>query len=141
MALPETRWIQRFDNFNKILNHLEKLVHSNETGEYSIPDSFALIKMFELTFEMAWKVMKDYLRLQGFEKMNGSKDTIKIAFSEGIINDGEVWLDMIEKRNLAVHTYDEDDAQLVWRKVVDTYLKEFQTLRQWFHDKYSSEVE
>ncbi len=35
------------------------------------------------------------------------REVIKESFTAGLIADGEVWMDMLQKRNLMSHTYNE----------------------------------
>ena len=59
---------------------------------------------------------------------NGSRDTTRTAFKEGIIENGEAWMDMIRHRNLTSHTYNEDTAEEVVSAILNIYYSEFKTL-------------
>jgi nucleotidyltransferase substrate binding protein (TIGR01987 family) len=48
-----------------------------------------LIQRFEYTHELAWKVMKDYLKYQGTVDLGGSRDAIREAFKINLVEDGE----------------------------------------------------
>jgi len=65
---------------------------------------------FEVTFELSWKLMKDYLEAQGFQ-VKSPRETIKQAYQSGLIDNGHVWIDTLTDRNLTVHTYDEELAK------------------------------
>jgi nucleotidyltransferase substrate binding protein (TIGR01987 family) len=79
-----------------------------------------LIQRFEYTFELAWKTLKDYLESQ---KVNVvfPREVIKAAFHYGLINDGESWMDMLDKRNLLAHTYDEANFEMAIEMIKDSY--------------------
>lgn len=47
-----------------------------------------LIKAFEYTYELAWNVMKDFLTERGVSDIFGSRDAIRVAFKEGLIEAG-----------------------------------------------------
>jgi nucleotidyltransferase substrate binding protein (TIGR01987 family) len=83
--------------------------------------------VYEFAFELAWKTMKDYLNFKGVEG-KFPREVIKEAFRYAIITDGEEWLDMLEKRNLMSHTYDEEKAELAYRLIVDQYFNTLRTL-------------
>lgn len=68
-----------------------------------------IIKSFEFTFELAWKTLKDYLESQEVA-IKFPREVIKEAFHYEIITSGDIWMDMLEKRNLMAHTYDEEAA-------------------------------
>jgi nucleotidyltransferase substrate binding protein (TIGR01987 family) len=60
--------------------------------------------------DIRWKTLKDYLESEGFI-VNSPRSSIQIAFQSGLISDGHLWIDALEKRNLMAHTYDEERAQ------------------------------
>ena len=99
----DIRWIQRFNNFEKAFIRLTDAVNREKYDELA---EAGLIKTFEFTFELAWKTLKDYLESKGIIA-KFPRDAIKISFRNSIIEDGEIWLDMLEKRNLLSHTYND----------------------------------
>jgi nucleotidyltransferase substrate binding protein (TIGR01987 family) len=141
MALPEKRWIQRFDNYLSVLQHLESFVAIRETRPLSVAEEFATIKAFELAFECAWNVLKDYLEGKGnTADIHGSRDAVRNAFRMGIIDNGEIWFDMIKSRNNTAHVYDEETAQEVSFVVSNEYMDEFRKFKSKF-EKYKQEQE
>lgn len=64
------------------------------------------VKRFEFTFEMAWKTCKRALDYYGFD-CKSPRECLREAFSQGLLNDENIWLDMLEQRNLSAHVYDE----------------------------------
>ena len=70
-----------------------------------------LIQGFEFTHELAWNVLKDYLDAQGYVGLIGSRNATRQAFKDGLIQDGEAWMDMIKARNLTSHTYNTTVAE------------------------------
>ncbi|KIO63427.1 hypothetical protein B4064_3258 [Caldibacillus thermoamylovorans] len=65
-----------------------------------------LFNFFEITFELALKVLKDYLEAQGYI-VKSPRETIKQAYQMEVIDDGHVWIEALSSRNLTTHTYDE----------------------------------
>src|SRR5690625_1248859 len=104
MNPKEMRWRQRFQNFRKAYNQLDEAMI--RVDQLNTLEKEGLIHRFEYTFELAWKTLKDYLESQEVDA-GYPREVIKSAFHYGLINDGEVWMDMLEKRNLLAHTYDE----------------------------------
>jgi nucleotidyltransferase substrate binding protein (TIGR01987 family) len=112
----DIRWKQRFDNFARAFHDLSAEVALRKSRELSRLEEKGLIQSFEMTHELAWNVLKDYLEAEaGTTGLLGSKDTTREAFKRGLIDEGEIWMDMIKSRNLTSHVYDETTA----RKVVD----------------------
>ena len=121
----DTRWKQRFQNYKKALLTIKNAVALTASRELTELEKQGMIKGFEFTFEMAWNVMKDYLEEEGVTGIIGSKGAIRHAFSKGLIADGQIWMDMIEDRNLASHTYDEKTANDLVLAIKDIYYNQF----------------
>jgi nucleotidyltransferase substrate binding protein (TIGR01987 family) len=79
------------------------------------------LQRFEFTHELAWKVLKDYLEYEGHQGITGSRSASRLAFSLGLVSDGQVWMDMIESRNRTLHTYDERVLEQEFAKVQRAY--------------------
>lgn len=123
MSIQDIRWKQRFRNFEKALKRLEEAVTKTNLNDL---EKAGVIQIYEFTFELAWKTLKDYLE----EKevlVKFPKDIVKEAFKYEIIDDGDLWMDMLEKRNLMAHTYNETIAELAYKLVVENY---FSALKQ-----------
>jgi nucleotidyltransferase substrate binding protein (TIGR01987 family) len=117
----DVRWKQRLQSFSAALRQLSKAVALRRTRELSELEQQGLIQAFEFTHEMAWKVMKDYLRSLGNTQILASRDSTRAAFAAELILDGEGWMAMIEGRNLSVHTYNLDVANTLTQAVVERY--------------------
>jgi nucleotidyltransferase substrate binding protein (TIGR01987 family) len=114
----DIRWKQRYQNLKKSYTNLSKALALKE------PDIFqraGLIHFFSMTFELAWKTMKDFLEDQGFTDINTPRSAIKKAFEVELIQDGKIWLDCLEKRNLMTHVYDEEIASEVETLIKNNY--------------------
>jgi nucleotidyltransferase substrate binding protein (TIGR01987 family) len=124
----DIRWKQRFDNYKRALAALDRAVAIAEERPFSELEEQGVIKGFEFTHELSWNLLKDFLESKGFADIHGSRDTTRIAFREGYIENGEVWMNMIESRNKSSHTYNTDTAQAIVRLILDTYIGEFRKL-------------
>jgi nucleotidyltransferase substrate binding protein (TIGR01987 family) len=87
-----------------------------------------------MSFELAWKVLKDYLEEEGFCAVS-PRETIKQAFQAGLIADGRIWMEALQDRNLTVHTYEEKIAIAVEKKIRDAYYPALAALFQDFSEK------
>ncbi len=128
MDNTETRWIQRANSFGRAFAQLKSAVELAEQRELSDLEAQGLIQGFEYTHEVAWKTMKNFMETQGLSNLFGSRDTTRAAFRNGLIENGEVWMDMIEKRNLTSHTYDEETAAEIVMIIRKDYYTEFEKL-------------
>lgn len=115
----DIRWKQRFQNFSNAFSSFQE---ANNIKTPSKIEEAGLIQIFEYTFELGWKVLKDYLESHGYNP-KFPRDTIKLAFQTQLITDGHTWLDALEKRNLMAHTYNEKTAQQAINLIKTHYFK------------------
>ena len=114
----DIRWKQRFQNLKKSYTNLSKALALKN------PDIFqraGLIHFFSMTFELAWKTMKDFLEYQGFTDVTTPRSAIKKSFEVELLQDGKTWLECLEKRNLMTHVYDEEIAAEVEKLIKNNY--------------------
>ena len=128
----DIRWQQRFLNYQKALAKLSAAVDLSRERSLSELEVQGLIQSFEYTYELAWNTQKDFLIYQGVSDLSGARDTIREAFSLGIIEDGEVWMQMLKDRNLSVHTYNEDTANRIAEAICEEYHPAFNKLNEQF---------
>jgi len=121
----DIRWKQRFQNYEKALTAIKNAIALAATRELTELEKQGLIQGFEFTLELAWNVMKDYLEEQGINNIIGSKNAVRQAFAKGLIDNGQVWMDMIEDRNLASHSYDEATAENIVTSIINNYSHQF----------------
>jgi nucleotidyltransferase substrate binding protein (TIGR01987 family) len=133
MSNEDNRWKQRFQNFQKAFVLLEEAVALNNKQGLSDLEVQGLIQRFEFTHELAWNVLKDYFEYQGNTQITGSRDAAREAFNNGLIDDGDGWMEMIKSRNQSSHTYNEAVAENLKRSIINTYYKLFLA----FRDKFS----
>jgi len=116
----DIRWKQRFENYSKAVHRLSEGL---DVSDNNSPDLLkeGVIQRFEFTHELAWKLMKDYLVYEGIQNITGSRSATREAFNKGLIDNGQVWMDMIESRNITVHTYREDILEKELLKIKTHY--------------------
>ena len=122
---PDIRWKQRFHSFQKAFGKLKSAVKTSKERELSELENQGLIQAFEFTHELAWKTLKDFLESRGETEIYGSKDATRKAFARGLIEDGEIWMDMIQSRNLSSHTYNEEIAANLVKAILTEYFERF----------------
>lgn len=127
----ETRWKQRFTNFEKAFQTLERTVAIENPSE---AERGGLIQFFEMAFELAWKTLKDYLEADGFQ-VSSPREVLKQAFQSEIIVDGHTWIEALDDRNLAAHTYNEETALKVEGLIRVKYFPALEKLHETFKSK------
>jgi nucleotidyltransferase substrate binding protein (TIGR01987 family) len=121
----DVRWKQRFQNFNLALTTLSEAHALAQARPLTKLEAQGLIQGFEFTHELSWNVLKDYLEAQGYPNIIGSRNATRQAFKEALIEDGEVWMDMIKARNLTSHTYNLEVAQQIASDILQRFYPSF----------------
>ncbi len=111
------RWKQRFQNYGASLRELRSAL---EKTEYTTLERAGLVQLFEISFELAWKTLKDMLFYEGYD-VNSPRSVLRQAFANGIIADGELWIKALDGRNLFSHTYDNKLAEEAETLIRGTY--------------------
>lgn len=130
--MQDTRWKQRFDNYRNALQTLSQAVELSGQRDLSELEQQGVIQGFEFTHELAWNVLKDYLEEQGIVGIIGSRNATREAFKNGLLDDGEVWMEMIKARNLTSHTYDPHIAKDVADDILTRFYPAFVAMAQRF---------
>jgi nucleotidyltransferase substrate binding protein (TIGR01987 family) len=116
----DIRWQQRFENLEKARNRLQEALEGTAQEPNNHLYQIALIGAFQFTFELSWKTMKDYLVYKGVT-VSLPRDVIKQAFHHQLVHDGQVWIDMMEDRNVMAHVYQEKAALDAVRIIRERY--------------------
>ena len=136
----DIRWKQRLNNFNLALKQLNSGFDLLQQRQLSELEEQGMIQAFEYTHELAWNLLKDYLtEYGGAVGLIGSRDTTREAFKRGLIENGELWMEMISSRNLSSHTYNEETAQKII-DIIPQYHQEFIYLQTKFNGFVASEI-
>ena len=121
-----------------IRNFQKSLLYLQEALQIENPDVIqraGMIKFFEMTFELAWNTLKDYLQAQGFIDIKSPRSAIKKGFEIDLITDGEGWLKLLEDRNLTAHAYDEVMAKEIEKLIRKKYFPLIKELFDILHQK------
>ena len=127
-----------FENYVKMVNVLMRA--DREKAESDEFYRSGVINNFNLTFELAWKSIKDVLKIHGVDisKTGSPREILKSAYAINFLDDGEIWLDMLKNRNSIVHIYDEKAAIGLVEKIFDKYITAFINLRELLAEKISA---
>jgi nucleotidyltransferase substrate binding protein (TIGR01987 family) len=128
----DIRWKQRFDNFDRAFVLLRE-VYDRGVDSLSQLEKEGAIQRFEVAFELAWKTLKDYLEESGVVVNPVTpRNVIKEAFAAKLLEDAQVWIDMMLHRNLLSHTYDIKVFETVLHVVAERYFSAFDRLHEFF---------
>ena len=117
----DAKFMKRFESFKKSLASL------TEARQRDLSDSFVLSgtsAKFCITFDLAWKVMKDIL-IQHYAITNfvsGSpREVLRTSFRADLITD-DIWLEMLKVRNELSHDYDGEIVLQHCQTIIHTYV-------------------
>ena len=117
----------KVENLRKAVDRLSEGILELQANESSIVRD-GVIQRFEFTTELAWKATREYLMDQGFVDINSPKLVMKEAFSFGLITDDNIWIQILNDRNLTSHIYKEEIADEICERIIKTYFQEFKAL-------------
>ncbi|MCA1073419.1 nucleotidyltransferase substrate binding protein [Clostridium bowmanii] len=80
----------------------------------------SIIKKYETLEDLTWKLLSKIFKSSGLE-INNPRGCYKQAFKEGLINDIEIWNDILLSRNSTSHIYDEQDYEEIKNKIISDY--------------------
>lgn len=136
--MKDIRWKQRFQNFDRAFTLLNNALANRDWESFSDLEQEGLIQRFEYSYELAWKTLKDYLENSGvIISPVTPRNVIKEAFSAKIIDEGQVWIDMMLHRNLLSHTYDFSK----FKEVLDALSRRYLSALSSLHDRLQSLLE
>lgn len=118
----DIRWLQRFSSFQKASKRVLEITESDKTPfDLSELEQEGLILRFEYTFELAWKVLQDFLKYKGYEFVQGPNGTLQKAFEDGLISNHDAWRRMAKARVTTSHTYNEGEAGEIVQQIYEEY--------------------
>lgn len=125
MENQDIRWKQRFQHFIGAFKQLKNAKNIQLERSFTELELQGVIQAFEVTQELSWKVMKDFLEEQGKTDLFESKNAVKEAFNVGLITNGEIWLEMIKSRNITSHIYDQSEILEILTIILNDYFERF----------------
>ena len=122
--------MKKLDNFSNCLTILADadftLAETNDIYRTGI------IGQFNLTFELAWKALQEIMKMHGVEEAStGSpREILQLGYKIGFLNDPEIWLLMLKKRNTSVHIYNENEIDELILLIRDSFIPAFKILKE-----------
>lgn len=87
----------------------------------------SIIKKYETLEDLTWKLLSKIFKASGLE-INNPRGCYKQAFKEGLIDDIDVWNDILLSRNSTAHIYDEKDYEEIKNKIINQYIDAIEKL-------------
>ena len=120
----------QLDTLKKSLDALTEVLRvSEDEGQMSqltyyhrIAIRAGVIKHFEITYELCWKLMARWLNnnvSSGIADGVTRRHLFRIAAESQLIQDVDVWMQYHEDRNMTTHNYSFERAEEVYRSAVE----------------------
>lgn len=128
--------MKRFEERKQdLINATNRLKEALQEEENNITIDGTLHR-YEFTFELAWKTLKDYLEYLGVSSNTGSpREVIKESFAHNIIENGDIWINMMLARNSLSHLYDEETSRQIYNNIKNEYIFEIEKLVDFLENK------
>lgn len=117
------RWEERIEDLEKAVKRLEEAIEESKKIDFSTLKD-GVIQRFEFTLELSWKSLKYFLNNEGVESATTPKSTVKEGFKLGILKNIDIWLEMLDDRNLTSHIYNQAIAEEIYERIVSKYCNE-----------------
>lgn len=98
------------NQFEQSLNRFREVM--KEERDEIVRDS--AIKRFELTLDLSWKMLKAFFEEKAGLSCRSPKECFREAYSQKLVEYGDYWLELVDLRNEAVHTYKEELAERIY---------------------------
>ncbi len=125
----ESKYINRYNTFCRSVKNLEKSLDADVKTDFVLEGT---VLNFNLSFDIAWKVMKDILikelGILGFA-VGSPRETLQQAFLNGMIDDDR-WMQMLRVRNQLAHDYDGTFAVQQFQNIIEVYYPLLEKLKR-----------
>jgi nucleotidyltransferase substrate binding protein (TIGR01987 family) len=118
---PDKEIQSLFSQFKKAHHRLKEALNIKEESDIKRD---AVIKRFEFSYELLWKVYKKMARLEKLDYFN-PKACFQFAFKSGLIDDEELFLEIIDARNKTTHVYSEEEAKKIYEFIKEKAINAF----------------
>jgi len=120
-------------HLKNIKNKYENLENLDDITKEVYRDS--IIKKYETLEDLIWKLLSKIFKASGLD-INNPRGCYKQAFKEGLIDDIDVWNNILLSRNATAHIYSESDYEDIKENILKEYIYAMEKLLQ----KLASEV-
>ena len=130
MIAEDARWIQRFESYCKALGKLGRYVEEASDRDFSRLEKLGTIHNFEVTFEMAVKVIQEFYLFMGNNKIFGAREAFEYGFNNGPVTRGDDLVASVKERNLAAKDFEEEAVDQIFYNILHNYYGAFEELRE-----------
>jgi nucleotidyltransferase substrate binding protein (TIGR01987 family) len=124
----DIRWQQRLSNFSRSKNMLCH-ISSVDVSTMDFLTIAGWIHIFDLTFELSWKTLRDYMVAQWLsDTLSFPREILSAGYTHGILQSPDIWLSMLANRNISTHEYDEATSLEIIKNIKNLYVQPISAL-------------
>lgn len=117
--MDKSLWQDYFENLGNALNRLKEVLNLENINQLDYLQD-ATIQRFEFVIELYWKVLKKFLNYEKIES-NSPRDVLRKSFQFNLIDNENIWLQMLDDRNNTSHVYNQEDAKKIFEHIKKYY--------------------
>lgn len=127
---------QRLVRFQCSMEPLGEAIALSEQRPFTDLEQLGFIHRFELCFDLACELIEHYSHHQEPQAyIQGRRDAFHYVFKRGLINDVQLWMDMMKSRQHTVHSYNKTTADEIALEVTQRYYPALLALKQQLIEK------
>ena len=124
------RWRLRLGEFERMLDLFARTDALRRERPLSEAEEAGLVQFFELSVELAWKTLAARLRHDGTTLPHLTPVSVfREAARTGWVDDPDLWIEAVERRNAMSHTYDLAVFRTLVADAGETFLPAMMRLR------------
>jgi nucleotidyltransferase substrate binding protein (TIGR01987 family) len=135
--MKEPQWTDSFHALDRAISRLKEVVEHPEVDKNDYMRD-ATIQRFEFTIELFWKVLKKVLSYEKIESTT-PRDVLSKAYQYRVIDSEDVWLQILDDHNNALHAYREEEAKHLFEHI-KSYLPVFEATYAAIQQKYTQSI-
>ena len=109
--------------------HLENAVSLTNERDLSLLEKQGLLKLYELTCQLAWETIKSFLSENTTNKKTMHCSPIHGAKEAGAITCERLWAEMMHNKHLGDLCYKDEIVESLYEKVTNIYFHELSNLK------------
>ena len=128
--------MRKYEQFSRALANLAE--GAKLEPPYTPVEQTGIIGLFEICYELSWKLMKELLEIHGRipDRTASPRAILKLAYQHNMISNEQGWIGILDMRNELIHTYSDDDSLEAIAKIKQEFLPLFGELKREIDERW-----
>lgn len=135
--MTKNKLIDKFEKLTSSLKRLKEMLE--EKTDNKIMKRDASIQRFEFTIELFWNLLKRLIEFSGEKTVLFPKQIMQKAYAYHLIDNEEIWIHMLDDRNMTSHIYDEEKIDKIFDRI-KKYYPEMQKTYDLLKERFKEEL-